>query len=565
MTSSINFSNRFFLTAAILWLLYGCATPPSPAGLAGADTVYLEADKDSPQAARTTITWQVRGVEHPESLRFEFILARGQSEETVQQGSEPRWQWQPDEPGIYRARVIVEDTLGNRIESPWTPRYEVYLPLRVLSLEADRDSPRTAAAGTVTFNARVEGGLTPLTYTFTTIRHGRRLIVQEGAASQWEWHPEKPGSYDISVAVTDAAGNRVEMTDAAPFTILPALNKDSLLAVLPIQNLSGAKAPVDMMNEELSQRVRDLGQPVLEKTGLDDFLFRHRLRYTGSVSRGTSKAFREENDVEVLLLTVLELFEGGDTPKISMVSRLVLTGERPVILWLDTFSMTGDQSPGLLELGVIRDADTLVKKALDSLTSSLSRFLTAEPDAANASRASPPLEADGTFSPAHFFRSPVLSTDLHYTVAVTPFFNMSERRYADEFLMLHFVRHLLRADNISVIEPGLVRQQLLEYRIILDDGLSLANADLLFSKLDCDLILTGKVLDYLDYQGRTGSPQVNFSTEMIEKRSRETVWASKSFRGGSQGVFFFDFGKVYTAQQLAGKMTRSSTALILEE
>lgn len=564
MTSLTNFSNRFFLPVLILWLLSGCASPPSPAGLAGLDSVYLEADQDSPQAARAEITWQVRGIEQPESLRFAFILARGQSEETVQQGSEPRWKWQPDEPGVYRARVIVEDTLGNRIQSPWTPRYEVYSPLRILGLEANRDSPRTATAGPVTFSARTGGGLAPLTYTFTTIRHGRRLIVQEGSASQWEWHPDKPGSYEVRVAVTDAAGNRVEMTGATPYIILPALNDDSLLAVLPVQNLSGTKAPVDMMNVKLTERVRDLGLPVLEKTGLDDFLFRHRLRYTGSVSRGIFKAFREENDVEVLLFTVLELFEEGDNPKISMVSRLVLTGERPVILWLDTFSMSGDQSPGLLELGVIRDGDTLVEMALDSLTASLARFLTAEQEA-DATRASPPLEVDGTFSPAHFFRSPVLSPDLHYTIAVTPFFNLSERRYADEFLMLHFVQHLLQADNISVIEPGLVRQQLLEYRIILDDGLSLANADLLFSKLDCDLILTGKVLDYLDYQGRTGSPQVNFSTEMIEKRSRQTVWASKSFRGGSQGVFFFDFGKIYTAQQLAGKMTRSSTALILEE
>jgi hypothetical protein len=131
--------------------------------------------------------------------------------------------------------------------------------------------------------------------------------------------------------------------------------------------------------------------------------------------------------------------------------------------------------------------------------------------------------------------------------------------------MLLFVEHLLSADNVFVIDPGIVRQHLLQYRIILDDGLSLAHSDLLFNKLGCDLILTGKVLDYLDYEGPRGSPKVDFSVELIDRRSRQTVWTSKSYNDGEDGVFFFDLGKAYTAHRMASEMTLTILDLILEK
>ncbi len=96
----------------------------------------------------------------------------------------------------------------------------------------------------------------------------------------------------------------------------------------------------------------------------------------------------------------------------------------------------------------------------------------------------------------------------------------------------------------------------------MDDGISLADADAVFSRLDADLILTGKVLDYQDYQGPTGKPKVGFSALLIEKKSREVVWSCQSYHEGDEGVWFFDWGNVYTAHSLATEMIQLAVETI---
>jgi len=99
----------------------------------------------------------------------------------------------------------------------------------------------------------------------------------------------------------------------------------------------------------------------------------------------------------------------------------------------------------------------------------------------------------------------------------------------------------------------------------MDDGLSFAQASAMFSKLDADLILTGKVMDYQDYEGITGKSKVDFSAILIERKSNEVVWSSKSYNNGDDGVFFFDFGKVNTAHVMASEMAQNVVEMITKE
>jgi TolB-like protein len=143
-----------------------------------------------------------------------------------------------------------------------------------------------------------------------------------------------------------------------------------------------------------------------------------------------------------------------------------------------------------------------------------------------------------------------------YRVAIAPFFNRSERKYAGEIMVLHFIRQLKRFDNFEVIEPAMVRQELLNSRIIMQDGISLADADALFAGLDADLLVSGRVMDYQDYQGALGKPKVDFSSMVIERKSREVVWSSDSHNEGDDGVFLFDRGRVNTAHAMASQMVQ---------
>jgi hypothetical protein len=140
------------------------------------------------------------------------------------------------------------------------------------------------------------------------------------------------------------------------------------------------------------------------------------------------------------------------------------------------------------------------------------------------------------------------------TIAVVPFFNQSPRRNAGELMALHFIQHLVEAGGFLVVEPGEVRDKLLDLRIIMDDGISLANADDLFKRLDADLILTGRVLDYQDTQGGGGIPVVDFSVLLLERKGKSVVWHSKSRNRGDDGVFLFDRGMVRTSDRLADRM-----------
>jgi TolB-like protein len=148
-------------------------------------------------------------------------------------------------------------------------------------------------------------------------------------------------------------------------------------------------------------------------------------------------------------------------------------------------------------------------------------------------------------------------------VAVIPFFNRSERKFAGEILVLHFIRQLKRFENVEVIEPGMVRQELLNMRIIMQDGVSLAHADAIFAALNADLLVSGRVIDYQDYQGVWGKPKVDFSATVIERKSREVVWSSNSYNEGDDRVFFFDRGKVNTAHAMTSQMVRLVAKMII--
>ncbi len=331
------------------------------------------------------------------------------------------------------------------------------------------------------------------------------------------------------------------------------------VAVLPVQNLSGAAAPLKDIRQSLKNNLEKKGLGIIDEETLERFMARHRIRYTGGVDGAIAQAFRDETGADAVLITSLELYDERYPPKIALTARLVSTESNPVILWMDGLGLAGDDSPGIFGLGLIEDPRVLQEKALQLLTNSLSGF-----PPGKGERISARTERK-KFSPKVSYLSPVMSPVMKYTVVVTPFLNESERKYAGEIMALHFVRELREHENIDVIEPGMVREELLGLRVIMEGGVSLANASLILGTLNADLVLSGRVLDYQDYQGAEGTPRVDFSVVVIERKSREIVWSSKSYNTGDEGVFFFDHGKVNTAYAAASEMTGAVVKMMIQE
>jgi hypothetical protein len=338
----------------------------------------------------------------------------------------------------------------------------------------------------------------------------------------------------------------------------PASDNIFPIAILPVYNLSGTPAPLSDIRQLLIDSFTKAGLNTLDEQALKRFVNRHRIRFIGGVDLAKAKAFREEIGAETILITSLELYSEKYPPKIALTSRLVAAGSNPSILWMKGIGLAGDDSPGMLGLGLIDDPRTLFKMAVQQLTASLAEYLS------DQSHRMGYVKKRKKFRPKVIYRSPILDSSIKYRVAVPPFFNLSERKYAGEIIALHFARQLSAYENFDVIEPGVVRQTLLGLRIIMDDGMSLGNADIAFSSLNADLILTGKIIDYQDYQGPAGKPKVDFSAILIERKSREVVWSSKSYNEGDDGVYFFDRGRVNTAHAMASEMVGHVIDMIVE-
>jgi len=321
------------------------------------------------------------------------------------------------------------------------------------------------------------------------------------------------------------------------------------IAVFPIENLSGSKAPLKELRQTFTERVKAAGFDLLPDASLNLFLARHRIRYVGGIDTDSAQALAAEERVDAVLITSLEYYNDRYPPKIALTARLVSTGKEPEILWMDSVGMAGDDSPGVFQIGIINNPKELTYKALSRLGESLFRGFSADfrDNAADI--------AEKTFPPRILYLTD-LAPDKQFRIVVLPFYNLSGRKYAGEIMALRFIQELRKLRNFHVVEPGVVRNGLLQFRLIMEGGVSFANADVVFDVLGANLVLTGKTINYWDEQGEAGAPNVVFSATILDKKNRLVVLASDSYNAGDDRVMFFDFGKIRTALGVSSEMVR---------
>ncbi len=549
-------------------------------------------DKSSPQAAKmANIRWTIKATGGVGMHTFEFHVMKGKEDRVVQSGALPYWDWKPGDTGIYRTKAVVRDTLGNTADSGWSQEFEIVPELLAETATADKPSPQAANMANIRWTAKAAGGVGKHLYEFHIIKGDEDRIVQTETMAYWDWKPDETGTFRVKAIVRDVLGNTVDSGWSQEFEIRKFI-KSSPVAVLPVENLSGTKAPAKKIGQLIKTELKRAGFNIIDDDILEEFMLKHRIRYTGAIDLRNAAAFQKEIGVEAVLMTSIELYSDTYPPKLSLISRLTSTGSRPEIMWMDSVGLSGDDSPGLLGIGLIEDPEELLLNAVESLSDKLNINL---PGAEKMSRRAGRIKRNQTalivtapdsggkpvhdkklidkvpetraFVPKIFYRSPVLSPDMKYRVAVMPFLNKSERKNAGDIMTLHFTEQLRQIMNYDVIEPGIVRNNLLGFRIIMNEGISFENDGFIFSTLetDADLILSGTVLDYQDNISTLGTPKVDFSVIVIEKKSREVVWSSKSYRTGNEGVIFFDKGQMNVAHSLASGMARGVAEMILKE
>lgn len=423
------------------------------------------------------------------------------------------------------------------------------VPFEVQMISPDRPAPQAAQMTTIRWSASATGGVGDRTFEFVVSDGKEEKRVHAGSSSSWDWRPEAVGTYKVKVAVRDSLGNRAESGWSVKYIISKKILYTVPIAVMPVENLSGTTAPLKEIMGLLIESLEKRGFTLLDEKILKEFMARHRIRYTGGIDMEGARLLKEETGAGAVLITSLELYDSIYPPKIAVMSRLVSTeGSGRRILWMDGIGLSGDSSPGILGLGLVKDPKKLAQTVVENISDSLAGYLSGD------LKRQAPKGIGEKFPPRMQYGSLGSEGRNNLGVAVIPFYNLSSRRNAGEVMSLQFVRHLIANEHLSVVEPGDVRMKLLNYRVILEDGISLANADLISNRLQVDLILTGRVFDYQDYRGAGGAAKVDFSVLVLEEKSRKIVWYSRSSNKGDDRVYLFDWGKRKTANDLANQM-----------
>jgi TolB-like protein len=319
------------------------------------------------------------------------------------------------------------------------------------------------------------------------------------------------------------------------------------VALFPIANLSGGAAPVDEVATHLEAALRARGVALLAGDAVDAFLARHRIRYTGGLDLAAARAARDDLGVDAVLVPSLTLFRALGVPAFGMAARLVSAGE-PGILWMDRWARTGDDAPGLFGTGVVGTVpglrDAVVAELADGL---VARLRGAGPRLGTCA-------AGVRYEPLHVYAAAPPRREGRLRVAVVPFVDETRRGDAGELMALDFVRELARHRELDVLEPGLVRAELLEHRVVMEGGVSHETARIALATMEVDVVVAG----YVRLQEELPVPRLELTVLALDTFDNRVLWRSSSHARGDDGVILFDVGRVTTTSELSCRLVRAT-------
>jgi hypothetical protein len=330
------------------------------------------------------------------------------------------------------------------------------------------------------------------------------------------------------------------------------------LALFPVQNLTGGNAPVKEITAALRAQLLTHGIVLVPDESVRRTLAAHRIRYTGGIDRDVAAALRDETGADGVIIPALELYLQEAPFRIAMTTRLVTTDPEPAIAWIGSLARSGTDTPGFLAMDVVRSMDLLRDESLEQTAIALASALQDPRPVALCPQAS-------EVPPNRIFRSPLLSDPARRTLAILSFLNDTGRRDAGEVMTLRFLAPLVQNGTIQVIEPGVVRAELLGHRLGAFGSISLDDARVMLELLRADLVLSGTVRRFEDARGMTGAPSIDFTSWMLDRATAQLLWSSTTAGSGDDGVYFFGLGRVTTASGLACAMAKGAVGVMLED
>lgn len=340
-------------------------------------------------------------------------------------------------------------------------------------------------------------------------------------------------------------------TSAVQCVAAPRPKEPLKVALLPFVNYTESPEAPEVIKPLVVEALKRKGFDLVVGEPIEQFLWQHRIRQTDMVSSRLARWLAEELQVSAVIVGSIILYRPGEAPQVGLAARMVSIPET-TILWANDFSLSGEDYNKPLGLGTVRQVDVLaqrlVTQVFDSLQPIRSVQLVPSPDPPsfyNLNLMKPP--------PQLTYLSPI--TDFYglETVGVIPFKNQSERRGAGDIVSVMFLSRLHNTGLYHVIEPGLIREQFLRFRVRARGEIDTIGLRPLNRNIEAQGYITGTVETY--DEGILGEvrapPEVAMSARLLRSDDDAIVWSMRNGYRADNYNLLLDFGRIYSIIPLA--------------
>lgn len=321
------------------------------------------------------------------------------------------------------------------------------------------------------------------------------------------------------------------------------------VAVLPFANFTELQGAPDIVMPIVVKALEARGFTVVWGQPIEDVLYRNRVRLTTMIGTKTAEALAANLDVNSVMVGMISLTKGEGLPQMGVSARLLsLPGAE--VLWAQDVSLAGEDFTGPLGLGTVKSLEALSDRAVKRLFSSLKARLERQ--------VVPPAGPPGLLSFLSKSEGPEIFIDADVDfygldrLAVLPFLNASDRPSAGDIVTALFVSAIHNTGKFHVIEPGIVREVFLRFRIRNIGAIDPHDLLALNRHMKVQGYLLGSVYEYVEGKElETSPPSITISARMVRAHDGKIVWSMENRRQGNDFNLVLDFDRIYSIIPLA--------------
>ena len=308
--------------------------------------------------------------------------------------------------------------------------------------------------------------------------------------------------------------------------LLPAPVRAQEVVVLPFANLTGRHEAFEMVLPAVYDQLSAHEVDFVRHDEVRPVLRQHRIRALGEIGLDDAALLREETGARFALLGSLDIYSPEGSLEVNLSGRVLDLQDRRLVTAVSV-GRTVQETEGWFATGRAEDIETVMLEVVAELVGQLEPYLSL----------------------------PLPERERYHTcglVALIPLDDYSNSPYGAEVL-----QNLLMAELVehgwAVVEPGFVREILLDAQRVARGGVSDEVRDILRDELGVCWVVTGEVETFVVSPGgqEAAVPSLGFGLRLVDARGSGLRATLELERDGAEGEGLFRRGREYSVARLA--------------